>query len=160
MAEHDTSSTEVSPMVGTQNNSQSFSPLPETQETKQTVTPEDFRLRVKSFDSVAGSIWNIPCGIASKVVRNKTIAILGDTDEAETEADKLGEMVRLSDESLKAAKDATARILARRCKDGEGADTAILVGVMAELGFNFRSVMKELSRIEAKAIKVHAKEKK
>ena len=57
-------------------------------------------------------------------------------------------MVKPSPESLQAAKQATARILARRCKDGESADVAIILSVGAEMVHGTYVVLKDIKETE------------
>ena len=105
-------------------------------------TSAEFKSRCKALEPACGALWNIPVGICSKAIRHEAEKVF-DSDEA---AD-LGERVKLSPESQKAAKEATARIIARRTKDGEAVDIAIVSGAAAELAWGFKSCMDEIKRL-------------
>lgn len=137
--------------LGRETTDKTFVPLNVVEEkpkTNNSDTSEDFRARCKSFEPVASSLWSLPIGVCSKVLRVRATKVFGDEDDDEVAA--IVETAKPSAESVKAAKEATARVLARRCSNGESADAAILTGVGLEIAYGFYQVLQELKRLEQK----------
>lgn len=136
--------------------SMAFVPLPEsTTNTKANpVSSEDFRARAKAFEPAANSLWSIPIGVAVKVIRNKVVKITED----EEKADNIAETIRPCPESSKAAKEATARVLARRGATDDVADGLIIAGCIGEIAHGFYDCLQAIKGLERELIKHNSKE--
>lgn len=123
-----------------------FIPLPESAQVSKTVTSggEDFKSRAKALESAAGSLWSIPNGICIRVLRNRLLRAGAEEDKA----DEISEMARISPESFKAAKEATARIIARRGMDEEVMDWIIVSGAAADMATGFYDCLTAIKSLE------------
>jgi len=106
------------------------------------------RERAKSLEPAAKSLWQLFSGIPARAIRNRLAKL--DCEEAEDIADTLAEMVKLSPDSLKAATEASARIVARRTDNSDALDIGVLIGVCAEIGLGYRQCMVEIAKLEKK----------
>lgn len=107
--------------------------------------PEDksFFDRAKAFEPACLSIVKLIDNTAYKSLLRKATKVLSDEDKAE----EICSSVRLSTESLTAAKQAGARIFARHCESTEAADYAVLAGVACEMTMGYLDCLNELRKI-------------
>lgn len=117
------------------------------------VEDSDFVKRAKAFESATGSLVSLVDSACNKVLLRKATAIVQDEDEAE----EMVEPARLSKESKDSAKQALARIVARRFKDSEAVDIAVLSGVAVELAAGFKTCLNKLNKLEQKMLAAEKK---